>query len=307
MAKKPITFGGKKRFAAGGSTDRAQSRFERRTADIERDLERQISAARNDPRRLNVARAKYEQRMADARDDRAKRLGEDRTATRAAERTAERALTRTRRTGERTAPNPNRVTSAEITAGNRAPTPISVADITPNAPNLRGSSNRDAMRFGEAFASARREGVPTFTWKGKSYTTEVAGSGRTSPSRRTSGGAGGTPRTPPPAAPRTAPPAAPRTPPPAAADIPRSVRTVQSEAELARALSGTNVPRRAPPGAAELRAQLAARSEANRRRRESEGAAKGGKVKRMAKGGSVKKSIDGIAKRGKTRAPKRNK
>jgi hypothetical protein len=34
---------------------------------------------------------------------------------------------------------------------------------------------------------------------------------------------------------------------------------------------------------------------------------KGGSIKKMAKGGSVKKSIDGIATRGKTRAPTRKK
>lgn len=267
MAKKPTKFGGKKRYATGGSTDRTQARYDRKVADIESDLEKALRAARGDTRRVNVARAKYEQRMADARDDLAGWRGQDRTNTRAEERTAERNLSTTRRTGVRTATAPERITSADIGAGRPAPTQISVADITPNAPNLTEVDDEAARPA--ARPAARRA------------------------ARRAA------PRTPPPAAPRaprTPPPAAPRTP-----DIPRSVRTVQSEAELARALSGMGVPRRAPPGAMELRNEMQRRSEANRRRRESEGAAKGGKVKKMAKGGS----IDGIAKRGKTRAKRK--
>lgn len=296
MAKKPTKFGGKKRYATGGSTDRTQARYDRKVADIESDLEKALRAARGDTRRVNVARAKYEQRMADARDDLAGWRGQDRTNTRAEERTAERNLSTTRRTGVRTATAPERITSADIGAGRPAPTPISVADITPNAPNLRGSANRDAMRFGDAFRAAREAGEGTFTWQGRRYTTEVASPAARSTARPTAGSNRPTAGSNRPAAPRTPPPATPRTP-----DIPRSVRTVQSEAELGRALRGMGVPRRAPPGAMELRNEMQRRSEANRRRRESEGAAKGGKVKKMAKGGS----IDGIAKRGKTRAKRK--
>lgn len=186
--------------------------------------------------------------------------------------------------------------SDAIAASRPAPTQISVADITPSVPNLRGSSNRDNMSFGAAFRDAREGGESTFQWRGRSYSTKTR---EEAAPRRQRARSTSSPTPPPTASPRrnTPPPATPRTPPPTARrtpDIPRSVRTTQSEAQLARALSGMGVPRRAPPGAAELRAELERRSRENRN-------AKGGKVKKMAKGGS----IDGIAKRGKTRAKRK--
>lgn len=80
-----------KKFADGGRT---QARFDRKTADIESDYQKALRAGKN----ANVARAKYEQRMADAKDDLAKWRGDDRTATRAAERASESALSEARRT-----------------------------------------------------------------------------------------------------------------------------------------------------------------------------------------------------------------
>jgi hypothetical protein len=41
--------------------------------------------------------------------------------------------------------------------------------VAPAAP-----ANRDSMPFKQAFADARASGVPTFTWKGKSYSTQLA-------------------------------------------------------------------------------------------------------------------------------------
>ena len=82
-----------KKFSAGG----AQGRYERRMADIEKDYAK--AAARKTGRAAEVAAAKRDQRKADAEDDRAKRMGLDRTKTREAERNAEYNLTRTRRSG----------------------------------------------------------------------------------------------------------------------------------------------------------------------------------------------------------------
>lgn len=45
----------------------------------------------------------------------------------------------------------------------------------PAAPANQGATpaNRDSMTFSQAFADARSKGEPQFTWKGKSYTTQV--------------------------------------------------------------------------------------------------------------------------------------
>jgi hypothetical protein len=82
-----------KKFSAGG----AQGRYDRRMADIEKDFKKAMT--RKTGKALEVLEAKRMQRIADAKDDLAKRTGADRTATRAAERTAERNLTKTRKYG----------------------------------------------------------------------------------------------------------------------------------------------------------------------------------------------------------------
>lgn len=82
-----------RKFSEGG----AQGRYDRRMADIEKDYAK--AAARKTGRDAEVAEAKRQQRIADAKDDLAKRTGGDRTATRAAERAAESNLTKTRKYG----------------------------------------------------------------------------------------------------------------------------------------------------------------------------------------------------------------
>jgi hypothetical protein len=82
-----------RKFSAGG----AQGKYDRRMADIEKDY--QNAMKRKTGRAAEVAAAKRDQRKADAEDDRAKRMGLDRTKTREAERNAEYNLTRTRRSG----------------------------------------------------------------------------------------------------------------------------------------------------------------------------------------------------------------
>jgi len=82
-----------KKFSAGG----AQGRYDRRMADIEKDYKKAM--ARKTGKAAEVAEAKRQQRIADAKDDLAKRTGADRSATRAAERLAESNLTKTRKYG----------------------------------------------------------------------------------------------------------------------------------------------------------------------------------------------------------------
>ena len=82
-----------KKFSAGG----AQGRYDRRMADIEKDYAKAMT--RKTGKAAEVAEAKRQQRIADAKDDLAKRTGADRTATRAAEKLAESNLTKTRKYG----------------------------------------------------------------------------------------------------------------------------------------------------------------------------------------------------------------
>ena len=82
-----------RKFSAGG----AQGKYDRRMADIKKDFEK--DSAGKSGKALEVLQAKRAQRTADAEDDRAKRTGADRTATRAAEKAAEANLTKTRKYG----------------------------------------------------------------------------------------------------------------------------------------------------------------------------------------------------------------
>ena len=82
-----------KKFSAGG----AQGRYDRRMADIDKDYAKASKGKTG--RAAEIAAAKRDQRIADAKDDLAKRTGADRTQTRAAEKSAERNLTMTRKYG----------------------------------------------------------------------------------------------------------------------------------------------------------------------------------------------------------------
>jgi hypothetical protein len=84
------------RIKAGNFKDggRAELMRDRRMKDIEKDYKIALAKGKNE----GVAKAKYEQRMADAADDYAKRTKADRTKTKAGEKAAEAALTEARRT-----------------------------------------------------------------------------------------------------------------------------------------------------------------------------------------------------------------
>ena len=84
------------RIKAGNFKDggRAEVLRDRRMKDIEKDYKIALAKGKNE----GVAKAKYEQRKADAADDYAKRTNADRTKTSAAEKAAEAALKEARRT-----------------------------------------------------------------------------------------------------------------------------------------------------------------------------------------------------------------
>lgn len=87
----------KARIEAGNYKDggKAEGRYERKMKDIEKDFRIAMAKGKD----ADVAKAKMNQRIADAKDDLAKATKQDRTATKAAEKAAERELTMTRRYG----------------------------------------------------------------------------------------------------------------------------------------------------------------------------------------------------------------
>lgn len=169
-----------RKFGTGGST-KYDERYKRKTADIEKDYKIALAKGKNE----NVAKAKYNQRMADAKDDLAKWTKSDRTATKAGEKAAERDLTLARKTkGEsmKAAPVMARVAekAKERVAGKSTSSP---------------TDSSEPKSFKEAFKAARSKlgGGKTFTWQGKSYSTNVKGEGTrqnrpssSTPAKRTS-------------------------------------------------------------------------------------------------------------------------
>ena len=155
-----------KRFADGGS-DKYKARYDRKVADIESDYEK--AKARKTGRAAEVAKAKYEQRMADAKDDLAKWTKSDRTETRAAEKAAERELTMTRRFGGRKIAA---LEGADKPLGQARPSDAELTKLTSDA----SQKFKDSGSFKAAFAAARKDPnkPKTFTWRGTSYTTELA-------------------------------------------------------------------------------------------------------------------------------------
>jgi hypothetical protein len=152
-----------KKFSAGG----AQGRYDSRMKDIDKDFAKDSKGKSG--KALEVLEAKRAQRTADAKDDLAKRTGADRTATRAAEAAAESNLTKTRKYGA-----PQSVT--KDTAGPTGKVTDTLGALT--AP--KSGIDSKPQSFGAAFKEARaRLGAgKTFTYNGKSFTTNIAGEGK---------------------------------------------------------------------------------------------------------------------------------
>jgi len=251
-----------KKFSAGG----AQGRYERRMADIEKDRKIALAKGKNS----DVAEAKAAQRIADAKDDLAKRTGADRTATRAAERAAESNLTKTRKYGA-----PQAV--AKDTTADMGSATKSLGAIT--APKADSSIGKP-QSFGAAFKEARaRLGAgKTFTYNGKSFTTNIAGEGKKPASRTNTGASSSTARTNTSAKPPVSTTKAPATvaqPVMAAAPTNKGL----SGAEYERALKTGRIPGNA---SAEDRANLMATIKAKQN-------AAYARPAKLAKGGAVKK------------------
>lgn len=154
-------------YKDGGEVDRYKGKLDRKKADIEKDYKKALSKGKN----ADVAKAKYEQRMADAADDYAKWTKGDRTATKAAEKAAEKNLTMTRKFGARS--SEGLVAKAESKLSDK---PASLSS-TGDTPKQSIKADLGNSSFASAFRAARNAGDKTFTWKGKSFTTAMAGEG----------------------------------------------------------------------------------------------------------------------------------
>ena len=257
-----------KKFSAGG----AQGRYDRRMADIEKDFKK--DSAGKSGKALEVLEAKRAQRTADAKDDLAKRTGADRTATRAAERLAESNLTKTRKYGA-----PQTVSKFEEPAAKVTDTLSATATTKPQS-------------FGAAFKEARaRLGAgKTFTFNGKSYTTNIAGEGR-KPAQRAATTSKPATTTPKPAA-TTPKPATPVRTPLSSASIssPTLLQIMRADTEAKKKAEKAKADKAKADKAAENRKRFTSRNVQS-----AYGAAnmaKGGKVKKektmkYAKGGST--------------------
>ena len=232
------------RIKAGNFKDggRAESMRDRRMKDIEKDYKAALAKGKNE----DVAKAKYEQRKADAADDYAKRTKADRTTTKAGEKAAEAALTEARRTkGESIKKRDMAADIGKFFAGKdmtpKAAEPAKAAAPAP-APAAKPKTR------GEAFKAARKElgAGKTFTYEGKSYSTNIAGEGRTGTGKvRTGTGrtGTGTGRVVPPAAASAAATPPPPPPPPAAAAAPAAAAKPKSPINAGRSpgiLSGVS-------------------------------------------------------------------
>jgi hypothetical protein len=167
-----------KKFSAGG----AQGRYDRRMADIEKDYKIALAKGKNE----GVAKAKYEQRKADAEDDRAKRTGADRTATRAAEKASEAALKEARRTKGMS------ITKRDMTNDFKkyfADKPMTAKAAKPAAETPKAKPQTTRQEFNAAFSAARAKAIKEgrdpnkepFMFGGKKKVALMAGAGRKAP------------------------------------------------------------------------------------------------------------------------------
>jgi hypothetical protein len=171
-----------RKFSAGG----AQGRYDRRMADIEKDYKIALAKGKNE----GVAKAKYEQRKADAEDDRAKRTGADRTATRAAEKASEAALKEARRTKGMS------ITKRDMTNDFKkyfADKPMTAKAAKPAAETPKAKPQTTRQEFNAAFSAARAKAIKegrdpnkeTFMFGGKKKVALMAGEGRKAPASTT--------------------------------------------------------------------------------------------------------------------------
>lgn len=253
-----------KKFSEGGRAERAKSRMDRRMADIEKDYQKAIAKGKSD----KEARAKRDQRIADTKDDYAKHTGADRTETRAAEKAAEARLTAARR-------SPDKFTKS-VSISESKPLETAKIDLTEKVSVPKVTADEPKRSTPKPVRRAPAPVAKPKPYEGPSVRRAAANQAPTTP-------------------PKNDPPATP----PKQESVGKQM--IQKSAQRQQAqideLGGTLRSLFSAPVAAYKRIQAAGRANDPTLKK-----AKGGKIKKYAKGGSVR-SVDGIAKRGKTRAP----
>jgi hypothetical protein len=171
------------RIKAGNFKDggRAELLRDRRMKDIEKDYKIALAKGKNE----GVAKAKYEQRKADAADDYAKRTKGDRTKTKAGEKAAEAALTEARRTkGESITKRDMAADFKKYFAG-KDMTPKAAEPVKAAAPAAAPKPQSTREEFNAAFKAARAKAVKEgrdpnkeiFMFGGEKKVARMAGKG----------------------------------------------------------------------------------------------------------------------------------
>jgi len=272
-----------KKFAEGGSANRAADKRERRMADIEKDYKIALAKGKSE----KEANAKRNQRTADAADDFAKRTGADRTETRAAEKAAEARLKAARR-------SPDKGMNAISVLGSEGAKPLSRSLVDTSA---KIAMPKVAMpKADKPKAGTPKAGTPTKEApKPSRHKMPLSTSAQTDAFIR-----------------KLAPPPTPASSGKPLAERPygfggfsggKNKRDADERNQPSATPAAKTPPKEAPKTPRPTPAQLAARLKqltdiSNSPRTPSNNKAKGGAVKKMAKGGK----IDGCAIRGKTRA-----
>lgn len=170
--------GGKVMCKADGGE--AKSRYDRKMKDIEKDYRIALAKGKNE----GVAKAKMEQRVADAKDDLAKWTKSDRSATSAAEKAAEAALTEARKTKGQSIMQRDAAKSfgRELEAKAEMPKKMATTEMVSGigaAPSLPGAKTEKKVAMpAPRQVSVRRQVQATGATKGVSTPGAAAAAGR---------------------------------------------------------------------------------------------------------------------------------
>jgi len=176
---------------------------------------------------------------------------------------------------------------------------------TKSVSKAQPSSGASPLSFSAAFAAARKDGDKTFTWKGKSYTTQLASEKKAAPAPVRRSPPASTTRT------NTSAPAPKQVEAPSMKGAFEATKSkLSSYGAVPRLLSrdtkGSPPPKVSRPSLEEIANQNKPLTPEQRRKLDAARMRTGMRSSGLAKGGSVR-SVDGIAKRGKTRAPMKRK
>lgn len=148
-------------YKDGGKVDRYDAKIARKREDIEKDYQKALAKGKN----ADVAKAKYDQRMADAADDYAKWTKADRSQTSAAEKAAEKNLTMTRKSARNSPTGAGARTSEALVKKAEASmaAPLSSAGPVPTQKISVSTPRKAAAPVRQATSPARRVASPKAT------------------------------------------------------------------------------------------------------------------------------------------------